>query len=601
MDTKPSDIDRLSGSEISDLISALKVNRHELDEQLFTLMEGMVADFRAIRVTLPVPASKEMCLDAARCLRIAFDDTTDSYRPKAESIKKQLEHIIEICFPIPERLHVLAEEEEDNMHNMHSLIDRQNLFCCEIEQNLALFFEVQTSQTSILLQNRLQELVKRQDEELRNWFMNGELEQAGSHLKVAKSARPDVAMDISVSRNPTPSSSLKLPFEIMVSIYELSNLETCVALREASKDWYVAFRNSERVMERKVQERNPWIKPGDTDLPTWADCVLVFAGRLRSEKWETIGNPGNVFHIPVEPVEVKAVVGVELQLNEKLPANFTNMFEEPDKVKVPNTYDTMDMSFKTNPWALSRSKPLIIPKELVRENEEGLVIRYDGIEVTLDPSITYGDISRVCRQPTTIQVTLKDYTIIVFPVDRPHYKHSVRIEDTSDSDVETLDLEDAVFHREGESNHDSRFSLVNFAKKEVIFFCKYANPVAAYNGLIWLHMGEHLLPTFVDLQTPGVVYYRAKRAIRGFDQDSLFLQASKARGLGQFVILLGRHNMPLVDLATGSLTQIQAPEGWLDYRIILGFQDGVFKVRCIKSSVMEAVARRALREYGVAT
>lgn len=592
MDTESSEVGRLGRDEIDKLLERLPEDRKMIEKDMADVLKQMIDDFTETKIVLPAPASKELCLHSAKGLRMAFGEISESYKVKSEPSKTHMEHIIEVYEGIWKRLEVLAEEEKDD--HQKTLIKLTGALqegeFCEAKGALELFFGQEKRLADVLLQESLQELVKGQNEELQKWFANKELGEVISHLKMAESTRPDVTVDINSSR-----SAMKLPTEIMGIIYGSCNLETCVALREVNKAWYAAFQNSEPAMEHKMKERNPWIKPGDPDLQTWADCVLVFAGRLRSGKWKTTACLEEDLHVPYEPWVAKTVVGEVVDPDEKLPANFSGIFDKPDQVRVPSS---TGVEFLMDPWTLSSRGDYIL-YEVVREDNEGTVIRFDDLEITLDPASARSEFFDIHLQERTIYIRLDDYTMAAFPRDKPHYKNGLKL-DCLDDDVPgpLMEVGDVVVHRQ-DVNYEYRFSLVDFDRQETTFICENANPAAFYNGLMWVSVGGFLAPLFVDLEAPGVAYYRADRAIRGIGKMSYFTQASKSKGLGQFTVREDKHSLLLVDLATGILTTLLAPKGLRHSKIIPGFQDGVFQVRCVKKSGLRRIKNRVLRENGV--
>ena len=141
---------------------------------------------------------------------------------------------------------------------------------------------------NVVLQSNLIRLVGKQDSETKAWFFknNRYLAKCAAHVTRSHGStppRPIVFLQ-------TPNLSIKrsdsgLPFELMTFVYSYSDLETCTNLREVSSGWFSAFRQLEPLLKEKMQKRNPWITPGDGDLITWADCVLVFVARLKNPKW----------------------------------------------------------------------------------------------------------------------------------------------------------------------------------------------------------------------------------------------------------------------------------------------------------------------------
>lgn len=603
-------VGRRSHIEYLDLGNMIMRHQARLAEgSLDPLLEEMAVDCKNVEFELPVPASRQECLNALEDLPLEFGEISGYYRRRSEPIQKQLRHNGDGLYAIGRGLDDLAEKTWDRTKKDAILGSARLMHSSSTDGTRNLiqtFLEELEKQTHLLLQLKLRELVKDQDEELRNWFFHKVQEQAGSHLQITQSTstRPGVFLD-------PPSSCLPetLPIEIMEMIFDLSSLEACVALREASKGWYAAFQNSERIMKRKMKQRNPWMKPGDPELQTWADCVLVFVGRLQSGKWEPYDrDPMPAIRRASRPVTgqvTRTVVGVELELDERLPANFSDMLDNPDSVSVY----TSAGKFLWSPWTHTCRPERNPPLEDVSEDEDGNVVSYDGIEITLDLSTTSSDVRRVHETEKAIQLTLEDHTMWIFPKDRHHYRHALWIPVVHTRHYNhqgyLLEMGDAVFHHHRPVEiHTDRWSLVDFDKMGMTTVCEGFDikPVALYNGLIWLNHEMHLFPTFVDR---GKTYCRVDRTLCVKTERQRykfkFAQGSRSNGLGQFVYTK-RANIPvLVDLATGVVTVTQVPEGWsrgFD-KVICGFQDGVFQVRCIKYSDLEEIKEKAKENLGL--
>lgn len=219
-----------------------------------------------------------------------------------------------------------------------------------------------------------------QDEELREWYFMEELSRFGRHVTESLRPKPDVIIEdkvVSLSRR------LELSPECISLVYSHCDLETCVSLRQVSSAWYKVFGQINHIWRSKMRERNPFIEPGDADMKSYADCVLVFVARL---KWPTVSNL-NDMEVSGEPAERNKVVGFELGLNEKLPSNFTGMmpFESGCTVACDHFFALAaweSQEFIRDLWDLS-SRPKDEPYEVIGVGEHGTVVKYRDIEVTL--------------------------------------------------------------------------------------------------------------------------------------------------------------------------------------------------------------------------
>ncbi|KAG5354958.1 hypothetical protein CJU89_6770 [Yarrowia sp. B02] len=101
-------------------------------------------------------------------------------------------------------------------------------------------------------QSQLQQLVEKQSPHLKEWMFSEHLSQFSSHLVERKTTKPDVSIA------PRPSmENPHLPSEVKNIIYSMTDLETCVTLREVNSEWYSCFQNLDSVLCSKMAERNP--------------------------------------------------------------------------------------------------------------------------------------------------------------------------------------------------------------------------------------------------------------------------------------------------------------------------------------------------------
>lgn len=612
MDTKARDIAQSNQEQLERLLTSLKEDAKNIEQKFGPFFQQLEEDVSGLQLVSEVKGlqlglasvSKEDCISAAKEFRELFKKLMDFRKPEYQSFLKQLQHLVNVYDHVWKRYDIVLEQTPKDKMGLAQL--RRNLHRSDEDQARALkerFLIDEEKKRAVLFQAGLQKLVEGLDDDLRKWYWKQEMSGFGGHVKPMKT-RPVVDLDFRGN-----SESLIIPADIMSLIFAATDIDTCVELREVSKDWYAAFHDSEGVLERKLSKRNLWIKPGDDDLQSWADCVLVFVRRLQSGKWSTVAPQElSVIQESAQAAKRMTVVGSELDLDEKLPSNFSGMFDKPDQLSVRTQW--YGVEYHVDPWT-RRSRKAYIPHKVLREDEEGTVISHEGVEITLDPSIRAGDIQQSLillftgsepLQPGrhTVQVLLNNDKAFVAPRDKPHFDHGMIFETNGDGTNAVYEVGDLAVYRRKLGHQHYSYYLLDLVSKNVALVSERALPVASYNGNVWCSVGNSLVPTFVDLKTPGITYYRTDRAISGIDRSSSFRQCSKARGLGQFVLSEPEESTVVVDLASGVLTTLQQPPGWDKYTTVIpGFLDGAFHARCMKSSVLNVIRESVLREHGV--
>ena len=134
----------------------------------------------------------------------------------------------------------------------------------------------------------------------------------------------------------------------------------------------------------------------------------------------------------------------------------------------------------------------------------------------------------------------------------------------------------------------NNYSLASFEYQEMISYTSTASalPVAFYEGLVWWNMNlRSLIPTFLDLESPGKVFCRRDKIIRGPDLYHA-KQGSKSRNSSQFVVGQSIIGLEVIDLMTGIITSVEGPGDWdwckkMKTRFFPGFVNGSFKSRSL--------------------
>lgn len=480
-------------------------------------------------------------------------------------------------------------------------------------------------QKTARLQTGLQQLVEDQTEDTKRWFHDKYLAKYGDHIN---SKRSDVLKPI-VEVTEKRFDQLKrffLPPELMQLVYSFCDLESCVALRQVNSLWFHGFQKVD--LELKMASRNPWIQPGDGDLKTWTDCVLVFVARLQSPKWTATDKPSSL-HLQGRSEAKRAVVATELGDKEKLPVDFTSLVGDWGcEIGVCNHYHTIDNpeeggqndDYIMNPWTLEH-KNNHEGYEIVSADEEKTVIRYKGMEITLPPNhadliVPHDPADRFQRHVTLLQsfiaINLTNGTIIMFPRDKPHFHHSFST-DIDDNYVTPFELNGIlVLECVNPSKSIYQFFFVDFRRKTGVLIkdlppIPFCAPVAAHNGLIWWKQEyTTMVPTFMDLEQPDKMFYRADRVIFHTTKHPS-TQGDRSHGWSKYMI--GRSEISecveLVDLDTRIVTTVSPlvssswPTNAEEARIYVGFQNGRFCARAMDPYSQGDTWRRVLEAHGV--
>lgn len=600
MASKVRDIAQFSQEQLWELLTTFNDETKALEKRTELFFQQFAEEANSRQPVVSASLSKAECVSAAKEFRESFQRFPDRRDPEYQSLLKQFQHLFTVYDHVWRRDDVLLEEMPVAVQITRELyINGPHRAGIRALENS--FFTNEGTQRVALLQAGLQKLVEGQDEVMKRWFWRQELRGFGGHVRVVGSIRP--ALDLRPG-----FECLKIPADIILLIFAATDIETCVKLREVSRDWYVAFHDSEGLFERKLRERNPWIKPGDPDLQTWADCVLVFVKRLQSGKWETTtAQDLSNIQVPVQPIVQRTVVGSELQLDEKLPSNFSGMFDKPEQLHVRSKLHGGD--YHVDPWTRHCQKAFT-PHTILREDEKGTVVSFEGVEITLHPAFHAQDIrndmsmllagtSSLQLGRHHVQVMLNNNQAFVAPRDKPHFEHALIVECEDNATYPIIEVGDVLVYRQRQIHYDYHY-LFDIAGNVSALVSNRVTPVAAYNGLVWFNVGDSLVPTFVDLKTPGKTHHRPDRAISGITEFSTFRQCSKSRGLGQFVLISELDSSKVVvDLASGVLTSLQSPPGWdKPTTFIPGFLDGVFQVRCMNNSVLKVISENVFREHG---
>lgn len=530
-------------------------------------------DLQLICPPLPVPATKQQCLDAVERCKKLFVALTKDYREYQELVVRARNE--QVKFEVSLHRQFLQ-------HSKPSLYDYPEHTSFKVSDAIyehrqkVLELNEDWRSDSVQLQRRLHKLVEGQDKELVEWYFAEVMSEFSDHVKIIK---PSNITEAAVS-----DKRGVLPAEIRSLIYSHCDLESCVSLRQVSSEWFLTFQTLERDFKEKLPLRNISIFPGD-DFQTWHDCVLVFVARV--QKWTSTDSLQTVTYPETKPV--KSLLARTSHPGEKVPSNLAALVSAYCRSWdfCPHLHDRLE-SVRVNLKSF----------EVEREREwydlvDREMIRVQDIDITLPPSIPVSHNLTVKVNSMCIVVQSETHTLVV-PSDQPHFKHGFLLENEKPASVRELG-EVIVVKQEG----NRYWELLDLKTKSLIkFYDDYEHLAACYGGAMWLHMGEAecLVPTIYDLQTPGKLYYSQDKIITGVDLLIPF-QGSRADGLSQFVVG-SRGKVRVADLATAQVTKISGPankDPAKHTQTIPGFLDGKFQVKVMENKDVNELYRTHFR------
>lgn len=466
-------------------------------------------------VALPVPASKEECLE------------------EADKLLKGFELLYEVYEPVYKQLIGIPTEAQKDFHTtcMFTRGDK-NLrpWTHRLGEVLVKFLEVDVAGkwshvTQQLLQITLQCMVEEQEKELREWFFRDVLGLWAKHVTIAEYESRAVVF--------SKSRDFPLPPEIMAHIYSFCDLETCVSLRQASSAWYSVFQQSHAVLRDNMKHRNPWIEPGEGDFSSWQECVLVFVSRLK--RWTCTDDLDGV-QVPEDKAKPQTVVGIDLKEDEDLPENFIPLIKEAEYLKYT----------------------------VLSEDSDRQVIQFKDVELTVPASVPLSE--ALYYEDGVIAIT-QPHGMLIMPTRCPTFDHGFAAPRGHPKGHMYMSFK------------NDKHLFADFDAKRMVEYDVTAQdsaPQGLYDGLIWFwnEIKKILVPTFVDLAT-GKVYYNKDRIICGVPVNHGLAQGNRSSGLSQFMTYPYGPKPHVVDMATGKITLLAGIED--SPRVVPGFVDGRFR------------------------
>ncbi|KAG5355687.1 hypothetical protein CJU89_5392 [Yarrowia sp. B02] len=579
------------------LLTKVRGERKELINESVDFLNSVKTEKEAARSTmkLPVPATKEQCKAVLDELSQEHARISKNWIKQREDIVRKLkEHQASVarviaCFV---DIRELVGHTEFLAEYLHKLVFLHTSTAKKLADRELGYRE---KMDSLLLQSQMHDLLAGQEKSLIKQVWQ-EFNNSSEHLD-RKDNRPEVDV--------ANKGGVNLPFEIATLVYSHCDLESCVSLREASSYWYHAYAHAEHALKPALLKRFPWFKP-EGEMQTWGDCVLVYISRLASKKWKNIKGWDDITIPP--PKRVKLVTALEFKHGENLPKSYEG-FDDHREYDCSFSCDTLHVenlpqSALLDPWTQNTQLENPSKIKVVSEGEDGLVITFMGIEITLPSFVRREDLPKnttFCdRAPIFVN---SDIIMIetpnmhfVFPRDKPHFAHASLYPPHADAVSRVGNIFVTRYEWGTYGLHDPHGKqLVKYGN--AIFSKNNALPEENYNGLVWWFLGDkHLVPTFLDLDNPDKVYCREDLIITLPDKapDGLHqcLRPENSRYLTDRTEYGG---IRMVDLDQGVVTDVEkAGEAIRDEsRVFLGYENGKFLARFMSA----ATVRHYIKDY----
>lgn len=525
--------------------------------------EQKETEYQAMIPKLPVPASKQESVAAMNLFierERKFHDRWHSRRLKlGQKLERHLNELqgstqLEHMWPETQRL-ILALEESDKA------VDRANR-----------------------LQLTVQGLMDGQTETLKRWYLT-ECLQFGSHLdkqekEPESESRTEPSEPRPPKRAPTPEiksglmSDPQLPPEIASAVYSFCDVESCVALRQASSFWYTAFQGSDHVLQNVLAARNPWFQL-EGDLVTWGQCLLVFEARLRS--WRVVEDSNEMATLVSKArrpqLEDHFLTATPLKFGERAPVGFSSLAtchplcRSYNCGKVHLSHGGENRVLDVVDGSVENSGRVVLERG-TEQMTSVTVLKVGGFEITLP-----GTAEPLFRRPWESCILFFNHHILVrtrtntflFQRNKPlHYKHAITVPTTYAIVEPAKELGSFYFaeNRLLDPNSGELFTLPPSLTASL-------QPTAIYKGVIWCresatYQSERLFtPTFVDLKTPSKIYCLPSKSLLTYDPWRMLTQMTTFQNT-HLVTAMEPRGLTVVDLDTRKVTTVVKP----DYEIV---------------------------------
>lgn len=560
----------------ADIVCGFMETALNLDGEVYnrctSLDEGFAHHFNKLVPVLPPSASQQQCLRAEADVREAYDVLQPVYHenfhlmaPRVQSQIELFEHVVCLADLFQGALRTTSDRTAVANQRKRAMV------IIDIHRRRTL--ELHDLQAKNQLYSHLHNLVRDQNDELRQWYETRLAKELAGHVTRYTGTLRSCCTISSRGSSITP--------EIMLLVYSFCDIESCASLRQVDTQWYSIFQHMEAILRSKVMKRNPWLKPDGKDLQTWADCALVLAARL---KWPHVDHMDKLAAVVSNPTVRKSVGTIPLGSHDRLPHDFEGMLPLQghclrnsvacDHFHVPSKYREHIQDMRT----------LELQETLENHEVDLPVVRCKGLEITLSPQTRAEDIvdfHPMVRDDIPVEVfsktaivRFKNGSVLAVPRDAPSYENGLTF-NVADPFIVELG---GVLHIMTGGDIGDTTQVVDMESKQIHVYANVAEsiPAAVHKGLFWWTVGKRMLiPTFLDVETQHL-HYDPKRAV-GYDDpgDSATWFQGKGNSC-KYAIGVIDGNRELVDLDTGVVTTLRGlPEGLV---CIPGFVGGKFCV-----------------------
>lgn len=433
MDPATEETSSLRLRELTGRLDYLEVEKRELYRAYKSLYERFLQKIESVLPILPSDASIHDCHEAVKRFCQRCPTMVEELIMLRQLMKRQKD---EYCTT----WHILDNEQTDTLtfpdwrklqsHKSHVQVIEESF---ESESMGGMDYQV--------MQYYVHRLLKDQSEEARR-FVLGKYNPFCTRLQARHKPQPEVSL-----------GKHGRSVEVAHMIFSYCDLESCVALRQVSRQWYHSFQQFRSTLRNKLLERAPWFY---NDGISWPDCVLIFVKRRR---WDFSGQK------KVDYVAPKKLVAIELQQGDTI------------------TSDFKALSFPTKPVKTTLSNSVIVLPP-------GTVIQHTKTFSHYILVVTYGG-------------------VFVFHGDNPlHHDHAIYC--ASQATGQYLEVGRFMFRKD-----PTGVQFLDFASKKLISYGPRKDwvPVAVYKGVVWMYSEGMVIPTFMDLQK-GMFIVRKDKAMR---------------------------------------------------------------------------------------
>lgn len=240
--------------------------------------------------------------------------------------------------------------------------------------------------------------------------------------------------------------------------------------------------------------------------------------------------------------------------------------------------------------------------QLVRSTPTETVLSFEGYTITLPAGVQFDTRPKQVGPPPfellPKNIVVRSFgRVYVVPRKNPHWRKGFYY----DYDEGSFEINNVYV------KHNSPYRFE--AKNSFQFYNSYRNqfevydapsesrPLANYYGIMYLWMKDRdVTPTFIDQNEPHKLYCKrgdivTVRTLRGEKYE----QPQVLRTYGHYVARMSKLGMLLIDLKTGSMTDVQFPDDQ-GSKMFVGLEDGHFRARYMTQDTLQKYFEQGKKE-----